>query len=118
MRHDRHARLQRRIGFGVLNGVAGFVRGDAERGDRWRVVNVRRKAKPLVGRIVVVAEIIVRLDHFDVVNLRRLQNLAGRFRAGNVRARAHLAPLSGRRWLTRNCAHSPMIKGMPTSNSQ
>ena len=39
-----------------------------------------------------VAEVIVRFDHLDVVDLRRLQNLAGRFGAGNIRGRAHLAP--------------------------
>ena len=41
--------LQRRIGFGVLDRVAGFVRGDPQRGDRRRVVNVRRKTKPFVA---------------------------------------------------------------------
>ena len=40
-RDYRHARFQWRIGFCVLNGVACFVRGDAERGDRGRVVNIR-----------------------------------------------------------------------------
>ena len=71
-RDNRHARLQRRVGFGVLNGVAGFVRGDAKRSDRRRVVNVRRQAKRLLGRIVMVAEEIIRFDDIDVMDLRRL----------------------------------------------
>ena len=90
--HDRHARLQRRVSLGVLNRVAGFVRGDAERGDRRRLIDVAGKAKPLLRRIVVIAEVVVDLDHFDVANVRGLQNFPGRFRAGDVRARAHRAP--------------------------
>ena len=39
-----------------------------------------------------VAEIIVRLDDIDIVNLRRLQNFARRFRTGDVRTRTHRAP--------------------------
>ena len=46
----------------MLNGVPGFVRGDAERSDRRRVVNVRRKAKRFLRRIVMVAEEIIRFD--------------------------------------------------------
>ena len=80
----------------MLDGVPGFVRGDPEGRDRRGVVNVAGKAKPLLGRIVMIAQKIVRLDHLDVVNLRRLQNLPRAFRAGDVGARAHLAPASKR----------------------
>ena len=69
-----------------------FVRGDAERGDRGRVVNVGRKAKPLLCRVVVIAEIIIQLDHLDVANVGGLQNLPRRFRPGDIRARADRAP--------------------------
>ena len=84
--------FKRRVSFRVLNGVPGFVRGNAERGDRRRVVNVARKAKLLARRIVMIAQEIVRLDHLDIVNLRRLQNFPRAFRAGDVGARPHLAP--------------------------
>ena len=43
--HDRHARFQRRVGFGMLDGVAGFVRGNAKRRHRRRIVDVASKGK-------------------------------------------------------------------------
>src|ERR1700720_1995294 len=76
----------------MLDGVAGFVRGNTKRRDRRRVVNVAGKTKLFLGRIVMIAQKIVRLDHLDIMNLRRLQDLARAFRAGDVGARAHLAP--------------------------
>ena len=39
-----------------------------------------------------IAEVIVQLDDIDIVNVRGLQNLTRRFRAGDVGARAHCAP--------------------------
>src|ERR1700730_4289190 len=78
----------------MLNGVSGFMRGDAERSDRRRVKNVTRKAKLLLRRIVMVAEKIVRLDNIDIVDLRCLQNLPRAFRAGDVRAGADLRPFA------------------------
>ena len=104
--------FKRRVRFCMLNGVPGFVRGDPERRDRRGVVNIAGKAELFLGRIVMIAEKIVRLDHLDIVNLRRLQNLARAFRAGDVGARAHLAPLPNA-LLTRICAQMPMIKGTP-----
>ena len=76
----------------MLNSVADFVRGNAEGRDRGLAINVTGKAKTLVCRIVVVAEEIVGLDHFDVIDLRRVQNFARAFRAGNAGAGAHLPP--------------------------
>src|SRR5438309_10863320 len=76
----------------MLNGMPGFVRGDPEGRDRRGVVNVAGEAKPFLGRIVMITQKIVRLDHLDIVNLRRLQNLPRAFRACNIGARAHLAP--------------------------
>ena len=70
-----------RVGPGVLDGVAGFVRGDAERSHRRCVVNVAGKAKPLLRRIVVITEVVVDLDHVDVADVGRLQNFARRFGA-------------------------------------
>src|SRR5205807_2158855 len=86
----------RRVSFGVLNGVPGFMRGNAERCDRGRVEYVAREAKPLARRIVMIAEEIVCLDNIDIVNLRRLQDLPRALRAGNVGAGPHLAPFSKR----------------------
>ena len=81
----------------MLNGVAGFVRGDPQGRDRWRVVNVRRKAKAFIGRIVMVAEVIVRFDDFDIMNLGRLENLAGRLRPGECLKSRAPRPTFGRR---------------------
>src|SRR5256714_11728270 len=80
----------------MLDGVPGFVRGNPEGRDRRGVVNVAGEAKPFLGRIVMITQKIVRLDHLDIVNLRRLQNLPRALRAGDVGARAHLAPASKR----------------------
>ena len=82
--HNRHPRLQRRVGFRVLNRVAAFMRGDAERSDRRSVVDVCRQAERLLGWIVMVAEKVIRFDDVDVMNLRCLQNFTCRFRTGNV----------------------------------
>src|SRR6476620_5279294 len=76
----------------MLNGVPGFVRGNPERRHRWCIVNVTGKAKLFLGRIVMVPQKIVRLHDLDIVNLRRLQNLARTFRPRDVGACAHLAP--------------------------
>ena len=67
----------------------------------------------LLGRIVMVAQEIVRLDNLDIVDLRRLQNLARAFRARDVRACAHLRPISGRRGSHESAPRCPMIKGTP-----
>src|SRR4029077_3437417 len=92
--HNGHARFERSVGFGVLNGMSGLVRGDAERRHRWRVEDVAGKAKLLLRRVVMVAKEIVRLDNIDIVDLRRLQNFPCAFRAGNVRGRAHFPPFT------------------------
>src|SRR5438874_11591344 len=72
--------------------MPGFVRSNPEGRHRWRIVNVAGKAKHFLGRIVMVPQKIVRLHDLDIVNLRRLQNLACAFRPGDVGTRAHLAP--------------------------
>ena len=89
---DLDAGLQRGIGFGVLDSVAGLVRGDAERSDRRCLIDVAGKTEPLLRGVVVIAKVVVDLDHFDVANVRRLQNFPGCFRPGDVRARADRAP--------------------------
>src|SRR5437588_3094 len=68
------------------------MRGNAEGRDRRGIVNVARETKRFLGRIVMIAQKIVRLHYLDIVNLGRLQNFARAFRAGDVGARAHLAP--------------------------
>ena len=59
----------------MLDGVPGFVRGNTEGCDRGGVVNVARETKLFLGRIVMIAQKIVRLHHLDIVNLRRLQKV-------------------------------------------
>ena len=76
----------------MLNGVAGFVGGDAERGYGRRVVNIAGKTKPLLCRVVMIAEVIVDFDDLDVANVGRLQNFARRLGAGDIRARPDRAP--------------------------
>src|SRR5438477_8420173 len=72
--------------------MPGFVRSNPEGRHRWRIVNVAGKAKHFLRRIVMVPQKIVRLHDLDIVNLRRLQNLARAFRASDIRARQHLTP--------------------------
>jgi len=76
----------------VLNCVSALVRRDAQCCYRRRVVDVTRQVQLLLGRIVMVAQKIVRLQDLDVIDLRRLQNFARAFSSGDVPARAHLAP--------------------------
>ncbi len=76
----------------MLNRVPGLVGRDTKSSYRWRVINVARKAKLLLCRIVVIAEEIVCLHNIDIVDLRGLQNLTCAFRAGDVRARADFTP--------------------------
>ncbi len=86
----------------MLDGMPGFVRGDP-RGTRPKaIVNVAREAKLFLGRIVMIAQKVVRLDHLNIVNLRRLQNLPRAFRAGDVGARAYLCSTVQTLLLTRN----------------
>src|SRR3712207_8596227 len=54
----------------LFRSVACFMRSDAERGDRRRVVDVGRQTEPLLHRVVVIAEIVVRLHDVDVMDLR------------------------------------------------
>src|SRR5207237_9393021 len=49
-RHNRHPRHERRVSFGVLNGMTGLMRSDAERCDRRRVEYVARGATVLAPR--------------------------------------------------------------------
>ena len=59
-----------------------------------------------------VAEIIVRLDNLDIVNLGRLQNFAG----ASAPVMFELARTSPHFWkalVTRICAQIPMINGTP-----
>src|SRR5438132_35642 len=72
--------------------MPGLVSRDPESSHRWCVVNVGRKTKLLLCRIVVVAEEIVCFDNIDIVDLRGLQNLARAFGAGNVRAGPDFSP--------------------------
>src|SRR5260370_25298977 len=90
--HNRHSRFQGRVGFRMLNRVPGLVGRDTKSSYRWRVINVARKAKLLLCRIVVIAEEIVCLHNIDIVYLRGLQNLACAFRAGDARARPDFTP--------------------------
>src|ERR1043166_7181647 len=60
------------------------------------MINIARQVQLLVPGIVMVAEKIVRLHDVHIMNLGRLQNFASALRAGNVRARPHLAPFSER----------------------
>lgn len=50
-----------------------------------------------------IAEKIIRLHNIDIVDLRGLQNLPRALRAGNVRARSHLAPFT-------ECALNPDLR--------
>ena len=82
--HDCHAQLERRIALLVLDGVSTFVCGDAEGSNRRSIVNICRKAKPLVCRIVVIAEHVVDLNHIDIADVSRGQNLPRRLRTGHT----------------------------------
>ena len=72
--------------------MTGFMRRDPERGDRGRMINVSRKTKPLSHWIIMIAQEVVSLDHLNIVDVCRLQNFPGRFRAGDIRGRAHRSP--------------------------
>ena len=62
-----------------------------------------------------VAEKIVGLNHLDVGDLRRLQNLP-RASAPVMFEVARTSPHFLKAWLTRHCAISPIINGIPTNN--
>src|SRR5262249_35855177 len=74
-----------------------------------RVINITRQMQLLLGRIVMVAEKIVRLHDVNVTDLRRLQDFARTLGTRNVRACAHLAPPAER-------AAYPNLR--PNSNDQ
>ena len=76
----------------MLNCVTCFVRRNSQGRDRRRVVNVARKTKLFLCRVVMVAKEAVHLDHIDVVNLRGLQNLSRALPAGDVGRSAHFPP--------------------------
>ncbi len=76
--------LEWRISFCVLNGMTGFMRGDAHSRNRGRVIDAAGQVQLLVPWIIMVPKKIVRLDNLDIVNLGRLQDFAGTLRAGNV----------------------------------
>ena len=76
--------LERRISFGVLNGMTGFMGGDAHSCNRGRVIDAARQMQLLVPWIIMIAKKIVRLNNLDIVNLGRLQDFAGTLRAGDV----------------------------------
>src|SRR5438552_14240999 len=60
------------------------------------MINIARQVQFLVSRIVMISKKIVRFDNFHIVYLRRPQNFLRALRAGDVRARPHLAPFSER----------------------
>src|SRR5437763_15751420 len=76
--------------------MTGLNSRQAYRCNRGRFEYVAREAKLFARRIVMIAEEIVGLDNIDIVNLRRLQDLARAFRARNVGAGPHRAPFSKR----------------------
>ena len=86
-RDDGHAPFERRVGARMLDGVAGFVRGDAQRGHAWRAVDVGRQTEPLFDRIVMVAEHVVDLADLDIVDLRGVEDFARGLRSGHSGSR-------------------------------
>src|SRR6266436_9026775 len=60
------------------------------------MINIARQVQFLVSRIVMVPKKIVRLHNFHILYLGRPQNFLRALRAGDVRARPHLAPFSER----------------------
>ena len=121
--HDRHACLERRVRFGVLYRMPGFVGRDPKSSYRRRVVNIARKAKLLLCRIVVVAEEIVCLHNIDIVDLRGLQNLARALRASDVRACPDFSPSIERTGDTnlrpdsKNCRNNQVKKEVMTAET-
>jgi hypothetical protein len=72
-----HAPLQGSVGDLVLNGVAAFVGGDAERGERSAMEVLRRKHQALVRGVVVVAEQFIVLDDVHVMDAGAIQDARG-----------------------------------------
>src|ERR1041384_6838819 len=69
-----------------------FMSRDSDGRDRSGVVNIARKAKPFLARIIMVTEKVIGFHDSNVVNLRRLQYLAGGFGAGHIGTSANSAP--------------------------
>src|SRR3954471_10144519 len=86
-----------------------LVRRDAQCCYRRRVINVARKMQLLLGRVIMVAEKIVRLHNLDVLNLRCLEDFACAFSSSDVPVRTHLAPMA-------KCTRHPNL--CPNSNDQ
>src|SRR5207247_8695741 len=60
------------------------------------MINIARQVQFLVSRVVMVSKKIVCLHNFDILYLGRPQNFLRALRAGDVRARPHVAPFSER----------------------
>src|SRR4029079_2718449 len=93
----------------MLNRVPAFMCGDAQSCYRRRVVNVARQVQLFLGRVVMIAQDIVRLHDVDIMNVPRLQDLACAFGTVDVPAGADLAPSAKR-------AGYPHLR--PNSNDQ
>src|SRR5437762_2500598 len=85
------------------------MRSNTERRHRGRVINVAREVQLLLGRIVMVAEKIVRLHDINIMDLCGLQDFARALGASDIRARTHFAP-------TAKCAAHPNLR--PNSDDQ
>src|SRR5712691_6146023 len=85
------------------------MRSNTQGRHRGRVVNVARQVQLLLGRIVMIAEKIVRLHDVHVMDLCCLQDFPRTLCASNVAARTHLAPSAKR-------AGHPNLR--PNSNDQ
>src|ERR1043166_9385267 len=85
------------------------MRGDAQCCYRRCVKNIARQVELFLGWVVMITQEIVRLYNINVMDLCCLQDFASALGAGNVGARAHLAPPAKR------AAH-PNLR--PDSNDQ
>jgi hypothetical protein len=82
-RDERHAEVQWCVGLFVLNGVAGFVGGDAEGCQAGALVVVSTEGEPLMGRIVMIGQGAMALNNFHIVDPCALHHGLRRFASGD-----------------------------------
>ena len=102
-RNDLHPQVKRAVVELVLQRVAAFVRGDADRGDRSAVVDIGGEAEALGGGIVMVAEHVVDLLDSDIVDPRIGKDAPGGISPGHPRGGGDLLVGLERRGDTELC---------------
>ncbi len=89
--HNGHPKVEQSVGRLMLERVAGFVRGDADSGDRPAMKVVGREKQRALGRVVMVGQMAGDFLHRHVVEAGAVENFARGFRAGHAGFHRHPA---------------------------